>query len=274
MAGADPGVPVGEGATLVMLEGVQGRDRLVLSDGEFVTRRGREAFSLDDLQQLAAAEPERLSPNVLLRPVIESALLPTVAYMAGPAELAYLGLTLPIYQRMRIPRQLALPRWSGLLIEPRVERVLQKFNLEITDLLEPAGMLESRLIRSQLPDEAVRALTTLRAAIEAGYESLENSATEIDPTLARPVQGAKHQALVGLQGMEKKLVQHLKRRQEIELGQLTKARSLVLPDNKPQERVLTIAPFLARYGPSLISDFSEAIEAWYATALEGALHTS
>jgi bacillithiol synthase len=274
LAGVDSGVPVGDGATLVMLEGEQGRDRLVLSDGRFVTRRGREELSLDDLQQLAAAEPERLSPNVLLRPVIESALLPTVAYMAGPSELTYLGLALPIYQRMRILRQIALPRWSGILIDPRVERVLQKFNLEVTELLEPAGTLESRLVRSQLPDEAVRALSALRAAIEAGYETLGSSATEIDPTLARPVQGAKHQALVGLQEMEKKLVQHLKRRQEIELGQIAKARALVLPDNKPQERVLTIAPFLARYGPSLISDLSEAIEAWYATALEGALHTS
>jgi len=265
---------VGDGATLVMLEGAQGRDRLVISNGGFKTRRGRGQFDLDALQRLAAAEPERFSPNVLLRPVIESAWLPTVAYVAGPSELAYLALTPPIYQRMRIPRQPALPRWSGLLIEPKVERVLQKFNLEISDLLEPSGTLEARLIRSQLPDEAVRALATLRAAIEAGYEDLGNSAAEIDPTLARPVQGTKHQALAGLQDMEKKLVQHLKRRQEIELGQIAKARTLVLPDNKPQERVLTIAPFLARYGPSLISDLSEAIEAWYASALEGALHPS
>jgi bacillithiol synthase len=274
LAGVDPGVSVGDGATLVMLEGEQGRDRLVLADGRFVTRRGREELGLDDLQRLAAAEPERLSPNVLLRPVIESALLPTVAYMAGPGELAYLGLASPVYQRMRIPRQLALPRWSGLLIDPRVDRVMQKFSLDVSDLLEAPGTLESRLIRSQLPDEAVRSLAALRSAIEAGYESLGNSATEIDPTLARPVQGAKHQALVGLQETEKKLVQHLKRRQEIELSQIAKARALVMPDNKPQERVLTIAPFLARYGPSLISDLSEAIEGWYATALEGAVHTS
>jgi bacillithiol synthase len=274
IAGMDPGVPVGDGATLVMLEGVQGRDRLVISNGGFMTRRGREQFDLDALQRLAAAEPERLSPNVLLRPAIESALLPTVAYMAGPGELAYLALTPPIYQRMRIARQLVLPRWSGLLIEPKVERVLQKFHLNISELLEPPGALEARLIRSQLPDEANRALATLRAAIEAGYGALGKSAVEIDPTLARPVQGAKHQALAGLQDMEKKLVQHLKRRREIELSQIAKVRALVRPDNKPQERVLTIAPFLARYGPSLISELSDAIEAWYATALEGALHPS
>jgi bacillithiol synthase len=274
VGGMDPGVAVGDGATLVMLEGAQGRDRLLMSDGGFTSRRSREPYTLEALQRIAAAEPERLSPNVLLRPVIESALLPTVAYMAGPGELAYLALTPPIYERMRVPRQLALPRWSGLLVEPRVDRVLQKFGLEVSDLLEPAGTLEARIIRSQLPEDAVRALATLREAIEAGYKALGKSAEEIDPTLSRPVLGSKHQALVGVQEIEKKLVQHLKRRQEIELGQITKARTVVFPDNKPQERVLTVVPFLAREGPALISDLLEAIEAWYAAALEGALHPS
>jgi bacillithiol biosynthesis cysteine-adding enzyme BshC len=274
MAGMDPGVPVGDGATLVMLEGQQGRDRLVLDDGAFTTRRGRERFDLPALQRIAASEPERLSPNVLLRPVVESALLPTVAYLAGPGELRYLALTPPVYERMRIPRQLALPRWSGILVDPRVDRVLQKFHLELDDLLEPAGALEAKLVRSQLPEETVRAIGELRSALEAGYGVLGASAAEIDPTLARPVQGAKHQALSGLHDIERKLVQHLKRRQEIELGQIAKARALVLPENKPQERVLTVAPFLARYGPPLITELSDVIEGWYASALEGALNPS
>jgi bacillithiol synthase len=274
IAGADPGVPVGENATLVMLEGAVGRDRLLIDNGGFITRRGGERFDLQTLQRIAAAEPERLSPNVLLRPVIESALLPTVAYLAGPAELNYLALTLPIYERMRVPRQLALPRWSGILVEPLVDRVLRKFNIELADLLEPGGALEGRLIRSQLPDEAARALRALRETLETGYEALARSAAEVDPTLTRPVQGVKNQALGGLQDIEKKLVQHLKRRQEIELGQIAKARALVLPESQPQERVLTIASFLARYGPVLIQELSQAIEAWYAAALEGALDPS
>ncbi|HET9465619.1 MAG TPA: bacillithiol biosynthesis cysteine-adding enzyme BshC [Gemmatimonadales bacterium] len=274
LAGADPDVTVGDGATLVMLEGSQGRDRLVLEDGGFLTRRGRERFDLAGLQRIAAAEPERLSPNVLLRPVVESALLPTVAYLAGPGELRYLALTTPIYDRMRIHRQLALPRWSGILVEPRVDRVLQKFNIELEDLLEPPGALEARLVRSQLPEDTTRTLGDLRAAIESGYDALGTRAVEIDPTLARPVQGAKHQALGGVNDIERKLVQHLKRRQETELGQIAKARTLVLPENKPQERILTVAPFLARHGPALLVELSDAIETWYASALEGALNPS
>jgi bacillithiol synthase len=264
------GVVLGDGAALVMLEGGQGRDRLVAADGGFVTRRAKERFDLAALRRIAETEPTRLSPNVLLRPVIESALLPTVAYLGGPAELRYLTLTPPIYRRLGVEPQLPLPRWSGVLVEPRVDRVLEKFGIELEELLAPAGALESRLVRSQLPPEATGALESIRSAVETGYEALERSAAEIDPTLVRPVQGARHQALSGAQDIEKKLVQHLKRRQETELSQIARARTAVHPGGKPQERVLTVAPFLARYGPALITDLADAIETWYAGALEGA----
>jgi bacillithiol synthase len=264
------GVMVGDGAALVMLEGKQGRDRLVASDRGFVTRRGREGFSLDELAAIAEREPARLSPNVLLRPVVESALLPTVSYLGGPAELRYLAFTPPVYRRLGVERQRPLPRWSGVLVEPRVDRVLQKFGIDLAELLEPSGALEARLVRSQLPGETLEALATIRAAVEAGYGTLERSASDIDPTLVRPIQSARHQALAGTQDVEKKLVQHLKRRQETELGQIGRARTAVLPGGKPQERGLTLAPFLARYGPSLVDDLRDAIEGWYAGALEGA----
>ncbi|HEX6106473.1 MAG TPA: bacillithiol biosynthesis BshC, partial [Gemmatimonadales bacterium] len=176
----------------------------------------------------------------------------------------------PVYQRLEVPRQLPLPRWSGLLVEPRVDRVLDKFGIALEDLLQPAGALESRLVRSQLPQEAIAAFTGLRNTVETHYDALARTAEEIDPTLARPVQSARHQALTGAQDLEKKLVQHLKKRQETELGQIARARTAVLPTGKPQERVLTVAPFLARYGPALVDDLAGAIESWYAGALEGA----
>lgn len=264
------GITVGDGASLVMLEGAQGRDRLVAHDGGFTTRRSRERFGIDDLRRIAAEEPTRLSPNVLLRPVVESALLPTVSYLAGPGELRYFGLTLPVYHRLGVARQLPLPRWSGLLVEPRVDRVLEKFGITLDDLRQPPGVLEARLVRSQLPGDATQALAALRTAVESQYDVLARAAETIDPTLARPVQGARQQALGGVQDVEKKLVQHLKKRQETELGQIARARTSVLPNGKPQERVLTVAPFLARYGPALLEDLGREMESWYRRALEGA----
>jgi bacillithiol biosynthesis cysteine-adding enzyme BshC len=264
------GITVGDGAALVMLEASLGRDRLVQDgDGSFVTRRSRERFDRAAIERIAAEEPTRLSPNVLLRPVVESALLPTVTYLGGPGELRYLALTPPVYARMEIPRQLPLPRWSGVIVEPRVDRVLEKFGVPLEELLEPPGPLEARLVRSRLPAEAIASLDRLRSTLEEEYGVLERAAAAIDPTLARPTQATRQQALAGTQDFEKKLVQHLKRRQETELGQLARARTAVAPGGKPQERVLTVAPFLARYGPGLLEELADAFEAWYRGALEG-----
>lgn len=268
-AAHNSGITVGDGAALVMLEASLGRDRLIQHDGGFVTRRSRERFDPAAIRSIAADDPTRLSPNVLLRPAVESALLPTVAYLGGPGELRYLRLTPPIYDRLEIPRQLPLPRWSGVIVEPRVDRALDKFGVSLEELLAPPGPLEARLVRSQLPPEALASLERLRTVLEAEYGALERAAVEIDPTLARPAQSARQQALAGTQDIEKKLVQHLKRRQETELGQLARARGAVAPGGKPQERVVTVAPFLARYGPGLLEELAGAFETWYAGALEG-----
>jgi bacillithiol biosynthesis cysteine-adding enzyme BshC len=270
-AGTDSGMTVGVGATLVMLECRMGRDRLMRQGARFATRRGKNEYDLAQLEALAAREPERFSPNVLLRPVVESALLPTVAYLGGPGELRYLALTPPVYRRMGVEAQRHLPRWSGVLVEPRVDRVLEKFGVGLSELMQAPGPLEARILRAQLPESAMSALAALRAAIEGSYTAIGRAAVEIDPTLEKPVQGAKHQALAGTHEVEKKLLHHLKKRQETELGQLGRARSAVWPQGKPQERVLNVVPFLARYGPPLLAELHEAIRAWYAGALERAL---
>jgi len=263
------GITVGDGAALVMLEASLGRDRLVQDGDAFMTRRSRERFDLAALEAIAAQEPSRLSPNVLLRPVVESAILPTVAYLGGPGELRYLTITPPIYQRLDVARQRPLPRWSGVIVEPRVDRVLEKFGLELADLFGPPGAVEARLVRSQLPGDVLQTLERLRAGIEEGYGILERAAADVDPTLVRPTQSVRQQALTGTQEIEKKLVHHLKRRQETELNQLSRARTAVLPGGKPQERVLTVAPFLARYGAGLLGELTDAFEQWYRGALEG-----
>jgi bacillithiol biosynthesis cysteine-adding enzyme BshC len=269
-SGRDPGVTVGDGASLVMLEGRLGRDRLMLRDGGFATRRSEEWFSPADLDRLAAEEPGRFSPNVLLRPAIESQLLPTVAYMAGPGELRYFPLAETIYQPLGIPRQLPLPRWSGILVDARVDRVLQKFHATLGELLESGQRLEARVVRDQVPEEATAALTALRESIRQNYQALAKAAAAIDPTIEKTIQNLAGQALTGSDDAEKRLLNHLKKRQVTETQQIARARELVLPLGKPQERVLTIASFLAREGFGLLEDLTRTIQAWYAAGLEGA----
>ena len=268
-AGADPKVHVGDGATLVMLESELGRDRLVVDGTEVVTRRGHQRFSLEALQELAAEAPERFSPNVLLRPVVESALLPTVGYVAGPGELRYLPLTDPLYHRLRVAQQPAIPRWSGLVIERRVDRVLDKFAASLDQLAEPNQALETRVVKSHMPPEITNVVTSLRQAIDQGYDVLLDQGKRIDPTMAKPVEGSRRQALAAVDHIDKRLRGHLKQRETTELKQIGHAREAVFPGGKPQERVVCVASFRARYGDEFLTSVAAAIAAGYDAALEG-----
>ena len=268
--GHDAGVTVGDGATLVMYEGSQGRDRLAFRAPGFMTRRSHEQLSLADVEQLARTDPGRFSPNVLLRPAIESAILPTVAYMGGPGELRYWALAEAIYPPLGIAPQRPLPRWSGLVVDARTDRVLEKFGATLDELLAPGLKLEGRVVREQLPREARQALADLRAAIGHNYDLLARAAAAIDPTIEKTLQNLCNQAFTGTQEAEKRLVNHLKRRQLTETQQIARARELVLPLGRPQERVLTVAPLLARHGPALLDALAVHVDEWYAAALEAA----
>lgn len=266
--GTDPGVKVGDGASLVMLEGAAGRDRLLPDDGTFVTRRSRERWTLAELDRIAGEEPARLSPNVLLRPVVEAAVLPTVAYVAGPAELRYLELASTLYPQLDVHRQLPLPRWSGIVVEPRVTRALQKLGLNLDGVLREGRGLELGLARAALPPALESGLATLRDSIDAGYDRLAELIDTLDPTLERPVRAAGVTAIGGLAELEKRMLQAAKRKQAELHSQLDRVLNAVLPNGEPQERVLGLPGLLARYGDDALGELAAHIGSWYAGALE------
>jgi bacillithiol biosynthesis cysteine-adding enzyme BshC len=263
-AGQPAPVPVGEGASLVMLEGSAGRDRLVSENGAFHLRRSGERFTLEALVHVAAEHPERLSPNVLLRPVIEAALLPTVGYVGGPGELAYLPQCDPVYEALGIPAQAPVPRWSGVVLEARTRKVLDKYGIGIDELRLPAGQLERRLVRGELPLDAVTAFANLQATLVREYDSLRDAALAIDPTLRKPVESARNAALAGMRDIEKRLLSHLKQRNETLVQQLARTRAALFPLGKAQERVLGAPPFLTRYGTAFLTTVLEAVRQWLA----------
>ena len=252
-----------DGYTPVFVEAAQGRDRLEPNGDAYRTRRSGERFTRADLARVAREAPDRLSPNVLLRPVIEAALLPSVAYAGGPAELKYLPEAAPLYQSLGVAPQAPVPRWSGVMVEGRVEKLMERHRLDLTAFDGKPGELEARLVRDELPPEAVATLTTLRQGIEEQYGRLLESVTKIDPTLERTVQSARNAALSGAQAIEKKLIASLKRLEgETLVRQIARARAVVYPEGQPQERVLTLASFLIRYGPGLLDALAREVARW------------
>jgi len=252
-----------DGYTPVLVEARQGRDRLQREGEAFVTRRSGERFSRAQLERIAVEAPDRLSPNVLLRPVVEAALLPTVAYAAGPAELLYLQDAVPLYNALGVTRQPPVPRWSGVIVEGRVEKLMERHGIDLAAFDGKPGELEARLVRHELPPETVATLATLRSGIEEQYGRLLESVVKIDPTLERTVESARNAALAGAQTIEKKLVASLKRLEgETLVRQIARARAAVYPAGQPQERVLTLPSFLIRYGPGLVDALEQEVARW------------
>ena len=269
-SGEEPPVPVGEGLSLVMVEGAGGRDRLRVDGAAFVTRRSGERFTLADAEALLRSEPERLSANVLLRPVVEARVLPTVAYVGGPAELGYLRQVGPVFERLAVPRPVATPRLTGFLVEAKTDKVLERLGVALPDLARPEGELASALVRDALPADAAGSLAALRRALDERYAAVQAAAVGVERTLERPVETARNQALHAVDEIEKRLVAALKRSNETALQQLARARASLFPGGKPQERVLTAASYLARHGRPLLETLRQAARAHVERLLEAA----
>ncbi len=267
--GADVPVEVGQGLSLLMVEGRLGRDRLrAAGEGRFTTRRSGETFTLDDLARLAASEPERLSGNVLLRPAVEATAFPAVAYVGGPAEQAYLRQARPVFELLGVPQPVRVPRLSGFLIEAKVDKILEKYGLAPAELSVNEGELASRVARQDLPGSAAAALTALREAITQRYAVLQAEAVGIDKTLERTVENARNQALVAVTELEKRLVAAIKRGSDTALHQVARARDLLFPFGEPQERVLSVVSFLARHGREVLDVLAASARAHARAVLE------
>lgn len=251
-AGYQEQVSVQAGVENVFYESEGGRERLART-GQGWTTRGR---GIELARQAALAElesnPERFSPNVLLRPVVESAVLPTLAYVAGPAEVRYFAQIGCLFDAHGIGMPLVRPRASLTVIEAKTRKVLDKFGLETEDLAVPPQSLAARVVAEEMPEEVAASLEELRRAIGAGYGALDAAIRQIDPTLKGPVGSARSSAFAELAELEKRMMRQLKAQNEIALEQIEKARVNLFPAGRPQERVLNPLQYLARYGDAFL----------------------
>lgn len=199
----------------------------------------------------ARAHPQ-LSANVLLRPVVERALLPTAAYMAGPGELAYFGQVGEVAEVLDLDTPVAAPRWSGMIIEPHVRRILDRYDLEAMDLREP-HRAEVRLAHRSLSPAIQQALAKLRDHVRQSFEELESALGKGEPELpAAVLRGAERDLLRRAERLERRVIAAEKRRNLQTAHDLATARAALYPFGRPQERVLNLLPLLARHGLTLL----------------------
>ncbi len=235
-------------------------------DGRVPIKYRGEKFLIGDvahapaaLRQEAAAHPECFSPNVLLRPLVQDRLFPTVCYVAGPSELAYQAQLGGVYEAFGVQAPLLFPRVSATLIDSAAARFLERHHLSPDALSLDEDTALSRLIERGLPTGVEDALRVMQDTVTERGHALKDAIAGLDPTLTGAVDTTLDRMRDTLQSLHSKIVHAAKRNDDTLRRQFKRTYALVYPGGAPQERTLGVAFFLNRYGPELISELLEAL---------------
>jgi bacillithiol synthase len=215
---------------------------------------GKKAYSEAALLEILENEPERLSPNALLRPVFQDAILPTSAYIGGPAEIAYFAQSQVLYERILGRTTPVVPRLSATLIEPAVAEVLAQHELSLDDVisLRPED-LAVRLGARAMPVENKRRLATTGNSLDAELGELTEYMKSLDEGLGRSAEVAASKMRYQMNRL-RRLSANYQLQREASLRRHADALALALfPDGHLQERLIGAAWFLSRYGERLAS---------------------
>ena len=213
---------------------------------------GKRAYSEAALLEILENEPERLSPNALLRPVFQDAILPTSAYVGGPAEIAYFAQSQVLYEQILGRTTPVVPRLSATLIEPAVAEVLAQHELALTDVisLRPEEVAV-RLGARAMPIENKRRLAAAGNALDAELESLTAYMRSLDEGLGRSADVAASKMRYQMNRL-RRLSANYQLQREASLRRHADALALALfPNGHLQERLIGAAWFLSRYGDGL-----------------------
>jgi uncharacterized protein YllA (UPF0747 family) len=211
------------------------------------------------LAQEAKASPEHFSPNVLLRPIVQDAVFPTICYVAGPNELAYLGQLREVYARFGIAMPLMYQRTTATLVDSATLRFLGKYDLPMMALQPRDEKALNELLESQLPPTVDNALAGVASLISERMDGLASAVPQIDPTLEGTVRTTLGKMQHELHTLHNKVIQAAKRKDETLRRQFQRAQALTFPSGHPQEREVGFVWFLNRYGSALIPRLIEDI---------------
>jgi hypothetical protein len=204
------------------------------------------------LVERARTTPSAFSPNVLLRPLVQDTLFPTVCYVGGPAELAYQGQLRDVYAHFGIPMPLVLPRTTATVIDPPASRFLSKYDFSWLRLQPQDEHALNELLESQLPPSVEASLHAASGAIGERMAQVIAAVPVIDPTLEGAARSTLGRMEHDLKTLHNKIIHAAKKRDETLRRQFVRTRSLVFPEGHIQERTLGAFVFLNKYGPAFI----------------------
>ncbi len=230
----------------------EGRYLIEPVENDFRLKRKRKKFTYDELQSLIEKEPERFSPNVLLRPICQDYLLPTAFYIGGPGEISYFAQVTPLYSIYQVEPPIIYPRSSATILEKNISSLLEKYELSLEEVFTDPDILKNKVLGIISPNSLDDIFSQVSNEIELTYDKLKEKLFEFDKTVADASTKYRQKSIHYLDELKGKALDAQKKKHEVTLRQIDKLNTAIFPASNLQERELNFIYFANRYGTDFI----------------------
>ncbi len=249
---------VKNGARTVVRRKVNGTGTEFLGgkDGE---GRHSDRISLQQLLDRIDAAPENFNPNVLFRPVVQDYLLPTLAYTGGAAEVAYFAQVAVVYEKLLGRITPVLPRFSATLLEPKAERILNRYHLSLPDVLRGPEEVREVIAARSLPPDMQAQFSAAHASVERSMTALRDAIGKLDSTLIAAADRARTSMWYQVNRLQRRAARAELLRNEVITRHADALSNALFPHKQLQEREVAGISFVARYGLSLLENLYDVM---------------
>ncbi|HET8866364.1 MAG TPA: bacillithiol biosynthesis cysteine-adding enzyme BshC [Gracilimonas sp.] len=234
--------------------------RIKIHRDEETWTAGSISWSKSELLDEIDHHPEKFSPNVFLRPIIQDKLLPTLGYVAGPGELAYYGQMNSMYREFELEMPPIFPRYTATIIESGISRIIEKLPFKVTEYEKRIEDLESKFIERTETEDIEKVFAEWKSRLDAAAEEPLKVINDIDPTL----EGMVGKTVAGftneLDKLKGRVYRSIKKQEETQIKRIEKIKVNLFPDGGLQERSVSPVYFMNKYGLDIWKNLLTAIE--------------
>jgi bacillithiol synthase len=213
---------------------------------EFLVRD--EKLSQDELLRQIAATPQEFSPNVLLRPVVQDYLLPTLAYTGGAAEVAYFAQAGVVYERLLGHVTPIAPRFSATVVEQKPKTLLDRYGLALPDAFHGEEVLREKIAARVLPAQLQQAFDRANSTVQESLNALREALARLDKTLVDAADNASSKIQHQLESLRARAARAELRQSEVVSRHAQQLSNSLFPNKTLQEREIAALYYLSRYG--------------------------
>jgi bacillithiol biosynthesis cysteine-adding enzyme BshC len=220
---------------------------------------GKRSFTRDEMLAAIGKHPEEFSANALLRPVMQDTLLPTAAYIGGPAEVAYFGQSEILYRRLHVPMPAVLPRASFTLVDARTARILRKYKINLKSLFQGGQRVREKMEFESLPKGLTRRFRIGEKTLTRLLKTLRSPLRRLDATLMGALDTAQRKMLYQYGKLAAKAGREEGFRKGVLERDVRRLAEMLYPRRGLQERTLSALPFMATRPGSLIDELQDVV---------------